>query len=319
MSSEPGLPSPVQPSGLPFPPAVPGKGRARRSFQAPRPLWLWAVGYVLVFFLGVGAGANDTSTTTTTTAEPDHTPTAAASTTPTGTSTPTVAATRSAAPAAAATGTQTPEGEWLPVVDVVDGDTIKVRRGGEAVTLRLIGMDTPETVHPNMPVECYGPEASRKAHELLDAASVRLEFDPSQGRLDKYGRTLAYVWMRDGRLFNEVMIRQGFAEEYTYDAAYKYQARFRAAEQAARAAGAGLWGACSTKPTTKPAEPKPQPKRPKPQEPKKQPKNPGGDLDPRFSTCKEAIAHGYGPYYRGKDPEYDWYRDADGDGVVCES
>jgi micrococcal nuclease len=318
MSPEPGLPSPAQPPGLPFPPHVPGEG-SRRSFQAPRPLWPWIVGYVLVFFLGVGAGAGDTSTTTTS-AEPDSTPTAAATTAPSATSTPTVAATRSAAPAAAATGAQTPEGEWLPVVDVVDGDTVKVRHDGEIVTLRLIGMDTPETVHSDQGVECYGPEASKKAHELLDGASVRLEYDPSQGLLDTYGRTLAYVWLRDGRLFNEVMIKEGFAEEFTYDVAYKYQGRFRVAEKAARAARAGLWGVCSPKPTTKPAEPKPKPKpqNPKLQEPKPEPEEPENSLDPRFRTCKEAIAHGYGPYYRGKDPEYDWYIDRDKDGIVCE-
>ena len=196
------------------------------------------------------------------------------------------------------------EGEWLLVADVVDGDTIKVERGGEIVTLRLIGMDTPETVHPSRGVECYGPEASARAHELLNNASVRLEFDPSQGRFDKYGRTLAYVWMRDGRMFNEVMIEEGYAEEYTYDTAYKYQARFRAAEEAARAAGKGIWGSCDTWQEEQPAE---------------EPADSGGGTDPRFDTCREAIAAGYGPYYRGQDPEYEWYQDRDGDGVVCES
>jgi micrococcal nuclease len=124
------------------------------------------------------------------------------------------------------------------VVRVVDGDTINVSNGD---TLRLIGMDTPEVVDPRKPVQCFGVEASRHAHALLDGESVSLEYDPSQGRLDKYGRTLAYVWMADGQLFNELMIREGYAHEYTYNTPYKYQARFRAAEAAARQTKRGLW------------------------------------------------------------------------------
>ena len=191
---------------------------------------------------------------------------------------------------------------WVPVVEVVDGDTVKVERDGETVTLRLIGIDTPESVHPTRPVECYGPKASEQAHRLLDGQRVRLEFDPSQGRLDRYGRTLAYVWLRDGRMFNEVMIRGGFAEEYTYDLPYKYQSRFRAAERAAKDRGTGLWGACAGAEAEPIAEPKP-----------------AGGTDPRFGSCREAVGAGYGPYVRGRDPEYAWYVDGDGDGVVCES
>jgi micrococcal nuclease len=126
----------------------------------------------------------------------------------------------------------------LPVARVVDGDTIKVSTG---VTLRLIGMDTPETVDPRKPVQCFGPEASTRAHELLDNTSVSLEYDSTQGRLDRYGRTLAYVWMSDGRLYNQLMIEDGFAHEYTYSAPYKYQAAFIAAQQDARQTARGLW------------------------------------------------------------------------------
>ena len=126
----------------------------------------------------------------------------------------------------------------LPVARVVDGDTIRVSTG---VTLRLIGMDTPETVDPRKPVQCFGREASTHAHELLDNTSVSLEYDPTQGRLDRYGRTLAYVWMSDGRLFNQLMIEDGFAHEYTYSVPYKYQAAFIAAEQDARLTERGLW------------------------------------------------------------------------------
>ena len=126
----------------------------------------------------------------------------------------------------------------LPVARVVDGDTIRVSTG---VTLRLIGMDTPETVDPRKPVQCFGREASTHAHELLDNTSVSLEYDPTQGRLDRYGRTLAYVWMSDGRLYNQLMIEDGFAHEYTYSVPYKYQAAFIAAQQDARQTERGLW------------------------------------------------------------------------------
>jgi micrococcal nuclease len=126
----------------------------------------------------------------------------------------------------------------LPVQRVVDGDTVVV---APATTLRLIGMDTPETVDPRTPVQCFGREASARAHALLDGTSVWLEFDGSQGRLDKYGRTLAYVWMADGRLFEQVMIADGYAHEYTYALPYRYQDAFIAAERAARTASRGLW------------------------------------------------------------------------------
>lgn len=200
-----------------------------------------------------------------------------------------------------------PQPKWLTVVDVIDGDTIKVNRNFKTETVRFIGIDTPETVDPRQDVECFGPEASKQAHKLLDGTKVRLELDPSQGERDKFGRLLAYVWLRDGRLFNEVMIRGGYAEEYTYDEPYKYRDRFVAAERQAKAEGAGMWTACA-----KP-KPKPQPVEPEPVfEPKPA-------TDPRFGTCREAIAAGYGPYVIGEDEEYYWYRDADSDGVVCET
>ncbi len=126
----------------------------------------------------------------------------------------------------------------VAVARVVDGDTLVVAPGG---TLRLIGMDTPETVDPRKPVQCFGREASFWAHALLDGKQVWLEFDPSQGRLDRYGRTLAYVWLPDGRLFNEVMIADGLAHQYTYDLPYRYQAEFLAAERSARDGQRGLW------------------------------------------------------------------------------
>ena len=130
-----------------------------------------------------------------------------------------------------------------PVTEVVDGDTIKVSRGGQTAKVRLIGMDTPETRDPRKPVQCFGREASAEAHRLLDGQQVRLETDPSQDRYDRYGRLLAYVWLPGDPpvLFNQLMIRLGYAHEYTYDLPYRYQEQFRAAQRAAEQRDAGLW------------------------------------------------------------------------------
>jgi micrococcal nuclease len=130
-----------------------------------------------------------------------------------------------------------------PVVRVVDGDTLRVIRDHRTVTLRLIGIGTPETMDPRRPVECFGREASQHARELLAGRRVYLELDRSQGERDRYGRTLAYVWLRGRRttLVNERMIDDGYAFEYTYRLPYRYQRRFRAAEADARRHSRGLW------------------------------------------------------------------------------
>jgi endonuclease YncB( thermonuclease family) len=132
----------------------------------------------------------------------------------------------------------------LNVVDVVDGDTIHVSRNCKMVTIRLIGINTPESVDPRRPIECFGIEASRRAKKLLSGQQVRIETDPAQGKLDKYGRTLGYVIMADGTNFNELMVREGYAYEYTYGGvAYRYQKQFKDDQKAAQAAGRGLWSA----------------------------------------------------------------------------
>ncbi len=126
---------------------------------------------------------------------------------------------------------------------IVDGDTVDVTKGGRTLTLRLIGIDTPETVHPTEPVECYGPEATRFATRRLLGRPAALEFDRTQGRLDYYDRTLAYVWTTDGdpQQFNQAAVRRGYALEYTYDDAYLWQREFLRAEAAAVAQGLGVW------------------------------------------------------------------------------
>lgn len=145
--------------------------------------------------------------------------------------------------------------EWgYRVVSVVDGDTIKVDMDGATTTIRLIGIDTPEVVDPRKPVQCFGREASAKAKELLQGKRVVLVSDETQGDIDKYKRLLRYVIMEDGLLFNEYMIEEGYAHEYTYQVPYVHQQRFKDAERYARENKKGLWadGVCETnrRPTT---------------------------------------------------------------------
>jgi micrococcal nuclease len=145
-----------------------------------------------------------------------------------------------------------PKGETMGGVfvdRVVDGDTVGVIVEGESVSVRMIGINTPETVKPDWPVECFGPESSAFATDALTGRTVTLEFDETQGQTDQYGRLLAYVWREgdDGslRLFNLESIAGGYAYERQYGPVpYAWRAEFVDAQDAARAADAGLWGAC---------------------------------------------------------------------------
>lgn len=131
--------------------------------------------------------------------------------------------------------------ETAKVVRVVDGDTIEVSSNNKKETVRLIGIDAPETVDSREAVECFGKEASNKAKEVLTGKTVTLESDPTQGDQDKYGRLLRYVFL-DNINFNKLMISEGFAHEYTYRSnPYKYQLEFIEAQKSARESKAGLW------------------------------------------------------------------------------
>lgn len=132
--------------------------------------------------------------------------------------------------------------ELYEVVKVVDGDTVDLLMNGRVKRVRLIGINTPELVDPRREVECFGLEASNKAKAVLQGKLVRIESDKTQADKDKYDRLLRYVFLEDGTNFNELMIKEGYAYEYTYDLPYKYQAEFRIAEQTAKASRAGLWG-----------------------------------------------------------------------------
>lgn len=126
----------------------------------------------------------------------------------------------------------------VKVTRVIDGDTIEIE-GGERV--RYIGIDTPETVDPRKPVQCFGVEASKKNKELVEGKSVRLEKDITNR--DKYNRFLRYVWIGD-TFVNLELVQQGFAQSYSYPPDIKYQDRFVAAQKVARESKIGLWGAC---------------------------------------------------------------------------
>lgn len=127
------------------------------------------------------------------------------------------------------------------VTRVVDGDTVEVRLEGRTEDVRYIGVDTPETVKPGAPVDCFGPQASAFNHRLVEGRRVRLVFGVE--RRDVYGRLLAYVY-RSGRFVNAELVRRGLARTLTIPPNDRYAGRLKWLEVAASRAGRGLWGAC---------------------------------------------------------------------------
>jgi micrococcal nuclease len=127
---------------------------------------------------------------------------------------------------------------------VVDGDTLEMRISGATHTVRLIGIDTPETVDPRRPVGCYGPEASARTAELLPAGTaVQLQLDAEPR--DNFGRLLVYaVRSSDGLLVNLDLARSGHAEALSIEPNTVHAGTIATAAGEARAAGRGLWGAC---------------------------------------------------------------------------
>ena len=121
---------------------------------------------------------------------------------------------------------------------VVDGDTIIVRMYGKEERVRLIGVDTPETVQPKKPVEYFGKEASAFTKRMVEGKQVRIEYD--QERRDKYGRLLAYIYLEDGTFLNAEILKQGYGFAYTRFP-FKYLDEFRGYEKDARENSRGLW------------------------------------------------------------------------------
>lgn len=137
--------------------------------------------------------------------------------------------------------TQPPKENLYQVVKVIDGDTIVVNIDGKDEVIRLIGIDSPESVDPRKDVQCFGKEATEEAKRHLIGKKISLESDPTQGDRDKYKRLLRYVFLEDGQNFNKLMIELGYAHEYTYKTPYKYQTEFKEAENKAREKKIGLW------------------------------------------------------------------------------
>src|SRR3989337_751097 len=134
-----------------------------------------------------------------------------------------------------------PYGKWVLVTQVVDGDTIHVGRGWRNTTVRLLGVDTPETVHPDKPVEFFGPEASEFTKKSLKGKKVHLEFE-HLNQMDKYGRLLAYVYLSDGTLFNAELVKRGYARVIA-QFHFRYYDEFHNYEREAMESGMGIWAA----------------------------------------------------------------------------
>lgn len=215
------------------------------------------------------------------------------------------------------TATPDPNITTTRVVNVVDGDTFKIESGE---TVRMIGIDTPETVHPSKPTQCYGKEASLKTEELIEGKEIRLEKDVSEK--DKYNRLLRYVYVGD-IFVNEYLVREGYATSSSYPPDIKHQDRFVEAQKLAKEENKGLWNpsACPTatpKPiaTTKPSTPKPQTTT-APQSTQTTTTTSGSYVCncsktcPQMSSCEEAQ---YQLNVCGCST-----RDADDDGIACDS
>jgi micrococcal nuclease len=145
----------------------------------------------------------------------------------------------------AACNRQAPPTDGVAVVDhVVDGDTVVVDLGGRVETLRLIGVDTPETVDPDQPPECFGPEASERTKTLLPPGTeVRLTRDVEAR--DRYDRLLVYVERaEDGLFVNLDLVAGGWADDYPFPPNVAHERDFALAASDARRQGLGLWGAC---------------------------------------------------------------------------
>lgn len=200
------------------------------------------------------------------------------------------------------------------VIEIVDGDTIKVKIDGKEETVRLLLVDTPETKDPNEPVQPFGPEASQFAKETLPAGKeVKLEYDGPER--DKYDRLLAYLWVGD-KIFNQMLIEEGLARvAYIYDPPYTHYDVFVEAEEKAKAAKKGIWSidgyvtadGFREEVAVAAEEPEPEPE----PEPAQQ------QTDVYYARCSDARAAGAAPLYEG-DPGYRPALDRDGDGVACE-
>lgn len=219
------------------------------------------------------------------------------------------------------TAQATPASDTYQVIKVVDGDTLVINKNGSSETVRLIGIDTPETVDPRKTVQCFGKEASDMTKSLLVGRQVRIETDPTQGERDKYDRLLAYVYRDDGLFINKYLIENGYAHEYTYRLPYRYQADFKAAQKIAQTEHRGLWApdVCDAPPlitATPSSTPTPQPTTSITSHPSSYSCSTNTYNCTDFATHAEAQAM----YEMCGGTSNDVHKlDSDKDGVVCES
>lgn len=132
---------------------------------------------------------------------------------------------------------------YYPVITVSDGDTFTVKISGKTETVRLIGIDTPETKDPRVSVQCFGPQASAKTHALLEHHAVRLESDSISDNRDKYHRLLRYVYLQDGTFLNQYLVTEGYAFAYTLFPNSRLE-QTKQWEIQAKQSRRGLWAAC---------------------------------------------------------------------------
>jgi micrococcal nuclease len=212
---------------------------------------------------------------------------------------------------------QTDHDATVTVTRVVDGDTIDISPSVEGRSrVRLIGMDTPEVHFGTQP---YGPEASAFAKRELEGEEVGLELDVQ--KIDPYGRLLAYVYLPDGQMFNETLLREGYAQVATFPPNVKYVDRFLEAQREAREGNRGLWGlsagelcqqtdrdngiggGCSGSEPESPAA--------------SQSASPGTGVDSNLD-CASFKTHEEAQRVLEQDLSDPNYLDSDGDGVACE-
>lgn len=141
----------------------------------------------------------------------------------------------------ARTGAEAGRNGLARVERVVDGDTVILSRG--LGSSRLVGVDTPETVKPGAAVRCFGPQASAFTSETL-AAGRQVRFQVARDPVDPYGRSLVYIWLADGRFFNPMLVRLGYARPISIPPNTRYAPLFERLAERASAAGRGLWGRC---------------------------------------------------------------------------
>jgi micrococcal nuclease len=127
------------------------------------------------------------------------------------------------------------------VVKVVDGDTIELENH---VVVRYLGIDAPEIAHDNTPADCFGDEAKARNAALVLGKKVKLQYEDTGEKFDHYGRVLAYVFLEDGTLVNELLIREGYAFLLQDSKGFSRASQFLKAQRDAIKNKRGMWGVC---------------------------------------------------------------------------